>query len=572
MATEVGAIKYTLDLDKRGFDEGIDESSKKAKGFGAGLESAKTGSFALLGGLTAAAAGAVAFGIKSVQAFSESQNVMAQTKAVIESTGGVAGVTAEQVGKMASELQRVTTFSDETIQSGENLLLTFTNIGKDIFPEATKTMLDMSQALGQDTKSSAIQLGKALQDPILGVTALRRVGVNFNEQQQEQIKTLVESGKSLDAQKLILKELKTEFGGSAEAAGKTFAGSLERAKNTFGDFMELVGSAILTRIQPLVDGFNQWFDSMGGPEGVLQRITILFGQLAPHLPLIIGGILGGLVPAFIALGGAILTTMLPLVPFIAAGVALAFLVQQLINHFGGFNETIKAFQPFVQGLMQVFQNLGTIFQTFILPILVDIWNQIRNQLWPALQQLWNTIAPVLIPTLKVLGTIIGITLVAAIIIALNWIKAIIGIFTFWVNILNTVYKAIFGVAGAIINAFKPAFDWIMKNIKPVLDAINRLNPFARHSPSLVDQVSRGTDEIRKMYSNLFNGVIGTPALAGAAAGSPINNISNNSPVNIKVDMSGIMARSQSDMRDMGKDFISAVNEELRAKGVKEIGA
>lgn len=161
----------------------------------------------------------------------------------------------------------MTTYSDEQILSAENLLLTFTKINKDIFPDTTKIVLDMSTALGQDLKSSAIQVGKALQDPILGVTALRRVGVNFSEAQAKVIKNLVETGKSAEAQALIMKELQTEFGGSAEAAGKTFAGSLKRLSNQLDDVKERIGLLIVQAITPLVtslanfvqtEQFNRW--------------------------------------------------------------------------------------------------------------------------------------------------------------------------------------------------------------------------------------------------------------------------------------------------------------------------
>ena len=123
-------------------------------------------------------------------------------------------------------LERKTGVDGDQIQSGENMLLTFTNVrnevgkGNDIFNQATSTVLDMSVALGQDTKSSAIQLGKALNDPVKGVTALQRVGVTFTAQQKDQIKTLVDSGNTLDAQKIILRELDKEFGGSAAEQGR----------------------------------------------------------------------------------------------------------------------------------------------------------------------------------------------------------------------------------------------------------------------------------------------------------------------------------------------------------------
>ena len=107
-------------------------------------------------------------------------------------------------------------------------------------------------SLGQDVKSSAIQLGKALQDPILGVTALRRVGVNFSDAQQDVIKNLVETNQLGKAQALILKELQTEFGGSARAAGQTFSGQLTILQNTFGDLMEVVGQGVAESIAPFV--------------------------------------------------------------------------------------------------------------------------------------------------------------------------------------------------------------------------------------------------------------------------------------------------------------------------------
>lgn len=202
--------------------------------------------------LLATSAAATAFGISSVKAFDDSQNKIAQTNAVLASTKGVAGVTAQAVTDLSKALQKQTTFSDEEVRSVENLLLTFTKIHKDAFPRATKAVLDMSIALGEDTKSASIQLGKALQDPILGITALRRVGVNFNNDQKEVVKQMVETGHQAEAQDYILKELETEFGNSAEAARHTFGGSLKALKNNLNDAQEAVGGVIANALQPFV--------------------------------------------------------------------------------------------------------------------------------------------------------------------------------------------------------------------------------------------------------------------------------------------------------------------------------
>lgn len=192
--------------------------------------------------------------IDSVKAYMESEKVMQQTNAVIKSTGGSAGMTADAVANLAKEMQYLTGFTDEEVQSAENLLLTFTNIKNDIFPQATETVLDMSIALGQDAKSSAIQLGKALQDPILGINALRRVGVNFNESSKETIKTMIDQGKIMDAQKYILKELQTEFGNSARMFGETFAGRLKIAQGAIDDLRESLGKSLLNSLSVAVGG------------------------------------------------------------------------------------------------------------------------------------------------------------------------------------------------------------------------------------------------------------------------------------------------------------------------------
>lgn len=192
--------------------------------------------------------GAVKGGISEWQ---ESQKVTAQTNTVLKSTGGVAKVSAKHVDTLATSIMKKSGIDDEAVASGENLLLTFTNVrnevgkGNKIFDRATVLAADMSTALGQDLKSSNIQLGKALNDPVKGITALSRVGVSFTKGQKDQIKALSDSGDKLGAQKIILKELNKEFGGSAKAAGQTLPGQIKIAKESFSNFSgELVGKTI----------------------------------------------------------------------------------------------------------------------------------------------------------------------------------------------------------------------------------------------------------------------------------------------------------------------------------------
>lgn len=218
---------------------GIDKNaSTLGKTLGTGLKLAAAGAAVGIAGLGG-------FLVTSVKEAMDSQKAIAQLEAVLASTGGAAGLTKEQLLDMAGGFQKITAFSDEAVMEVENLLLTFTNIGAPVFKEATGLALDMSTALGQDLKSSSIQLGKALNDPITGMTALRRVGVAFTEDQVKQITALQESGDLMDAQKMILAELSKEFGGSAAAAANTFGGRMAQLKNAFSEVQETVGMALL---------------------------------------------------------------------------------------------------------------------------------------------------------------------------------------------------------------------------------------------------------------------------------------------------------------------------------------
>ena len=189
----------------------------------------------------------------------EAQVIGRRTENVIKTMGNAARVTAEDVGKMAGRLSAVTGIDDEAIQSGSNMLLTFGKIRNYVdgqftgtFDRANALMVDMSAAMGTDMKGSAVQLGKALNDPVKGVSALSRVGVSFTEQQKEQIKTLVESGKTLGAQNIILGEVEKQFGGAAEA----MATPADKAKVAFGNLQEELGSRLLPVVNRMLTAFT----------------------------------------------------------------------------------------------------------------------------------------------------------------------------------------------------------------------------------------------------------------------------------------------------------------------------
>jgi phage-related protein len=237
-----------------------DQASAKFKG----VESAAKGLGATLGGplkigAAAAGAGIVALGgflASSVREAMESQKVTAQLEAALKSTGEAAGLSKQQLLDMASGLQSMTTFGDEAIIGAQNLLLTFTQIKGPQFQGATEAVLNMATAMGTDLNTAALQVGKALNDPVQGITALRRAGVQLSDQQEQMVKDMMAVGDVAGAQKIILGELSTQFGGSAAAAADTFGGRMQQLKNSFGEIQESIGMALLPHLQKLAESLS----------------------------------------------------------------------------------------------------------------------------------------------------------------------------------------------------------------------------------------------------------------------------------------------------------------------------
>lgn len=250
---------------------------------------------AIAAGAAAGVASLVALGVGAFNAAEESARIGRETERVIRTTGAAAWTSAGQVGELATAISDKTGADDEAIQSGANLLLTFTNVhnevgkGNDIFDQATGLALDMATALGTDMSGASIQLGKALNDPIKGITALSRAGVSFNAAQKEQIKSLTEAGDLLGAQKIILAELSKEFGGAAESAGTP----LDKLRVKMGNFQEDVGAFLI----PAVDAVATALGNTMGP--AIEKGTAFLSDHEEAIKLLASVGLTGLAAAYV---------------------------------------------------------------------------------------------------------------------------------------------------------------------------------------------------------------------------------------------------------------------------------
>lgn len=334
--------------DASSLEKALGSAKTSAGGFSGGIQKASkvaVGAFAALG-----------LGAKiGFDELAESQKVSAQTGAVLKSTANAARVTQTQIEALAGALSKKTGVDDEAIQSGQNMLLTFTKIrneagkGRDIFNQATKATLDLSVAMGKDMQSSAILVGKALNDPVKGMSALSRAGIQFTAEQKEMVKGMIASGDTMGAQKLILKELETQFGGSANAAGKTLTGSINKAKNSFLEMAAQLVSALLPTLLKLtafVQTASKW---MTEHQRAVQIGAVALAGLAAAVLLVNAAmkVASATTIVFTAVQ-KLLNTTIGANPFVRAAIVVAALTAALIV---AYKES-ETFRNIVNGVFQ----------------------------------------------------------------------------------------------------------------------------------------------------------------------------------------------------------------------------
>jgi len=230
-----------LNANLKGFNQGIDRAKTDfTKILSKGLKVAAGVGVAALTALAGASTAAFV-------AFREQEKSEQKLLAVIQATGRDTEKAGKELFKTAKSLQSVTTFSDEAILSAEALIASFRGISTEQIPQVTELIADISTIMGNDLKSNAIAIGKALNDPATQLSALSRQGIRFSDGQEKFIKELVEKNRTDEAQKLILQELQEEFGGAARASAQGL-GSFVILKNTVNDLVQEFGRTIAPEI------------------------------------------------------------------------------------------------------------------------------------------------------------------------------------------------------------------------------------------------------------------------------------------------------------------------------------
>lgn len=232
-----------------------ERSMPSMKPFNDGIRQARN----LLGGMFAGiSAGMVVR--QMVGETGQAQAEIAQLRAVLKSTGEVAGITETQLVSMAQNAAAASTFSTGEIIEAETRLLSYSAIAGEQFPRALQLAIDQSVRLGESLTQSAERIGTALEYPAQGVTSLTRQGFRFTAAQRALLKELEETNRLAEAQAIVMEVMEESYEGAARAARATLPGALKALGNAFKELLDGSGtggaSALVASVNNLADTLN----------------------------------------------------------------------------------------------------------------------------------------------------------------------------------------------------------------------------------------------------------------------------------------------------------------------------
>ena len=426
-----------------------------------------------------AQASVVKFGFSSVKAYQESEEASKKLSTNLLNVKGNTLANVKAIQKMAAALQKKGVIEDDAIIAGASQLATFNLQGKTI-QKLTPKIADMvAQLKGHNaTAQDMVQINNLVGKAMTGSTgALSRYGVTLTEAQ----KKLIKQGTEAQRAATIVEVLGQNYGKVNEALRKTPQGRITALKNKFGDLKEEVGKFVALKIfEPLVKSLDKFFDKIdnaGGPFEALQK----FAKDNSKAFSVLAGVIGvGMVAAFVALGASIWTALAPIAPFIAAGVALGLVIDDLVKKNGGWEKVLAKIGPhlstiwdslqkfikgdFNKGLFGFNENHGLVkflksvregwdtivlaIQMYVVPIFKDIGKMIKDDLGPALERL-GLDSGFLKDSLKILA----ITIIAIVVGAFIAIAAIIWVVVKAVTLLTQ-----------FIGKLVDGWNWLVKNL------------------------------------------------------------------------------------------------------------
>lgn len=569
---DIPPIAGQLTLDTSKFEHGIKKATQETKNFQNATEHASaathkhSGLLSTSGLMHIAEAAGAAFAAEKVFEFAKASFEAAEKQEVAnkrieqvtKSMGLVGGAYeggVERLDKYSQSLARQIGVEDSSIKAVQGKLLTFSNVGKTMneaggaMDRATQAAYNLASAGFGNAESNATKLGKALQDPVKGSTALARVGVTLTQAQKDQIAAFMKSGQVAQAQGIILGALEKKVGGVAEAT----ATGAQKMEVAFNQFKEKIGTS-------LIPVFNKIFDAIGP---ILDELSGPLTQVMSTVASLIGGLLTTAIKA-------LMPAITPLVENLSRLASqIGPILAPILEKVGVlFTKLMSAIMPLLNPLSDlIITVLGAAGD--ILNVVADALIQVVDALAPLLKAVGTLLAPIsqlinvvfkaimpilqpLIPVIGLLATIIGDVLTRAVgIIEMamgTWLLALGKVAPF---ILNNVVKPVVTVWTSMAkNVVDGAYNmlgwvpWLKDDLGKAKDAVTK---FAADVPNIIAKAGDsfgasvtdiGDSLVKGGFGLMKNGSVATDltatmaAVGKASADSVAKGVTENGP---KVD-------------------------------------
>ena len=485
------SINAKITADTTQFKKGVKTAQESIKDFSASMgEMSKMlkSAFSVVG-ITASIGAVVSFGKKSVQAADDANKKFSVLQNTIEATGASTWTSVEELDKMAQAYAQTTNYSVSEVEKMQSVLLGFRNITDETFREASDAIMDMATVMGMDLTSAVQTVGKALDDPIKGLDSLRRQGFAFTDEQKLELEVLVKTGKQLEAQKIILEELSTTYGGAAKAGQSAFA----QMQHSMDALMESVGNRIIPIIRAVtgemsggVEKITEFFNS-----ATFDRIIDILANIAEKVRTVFSGIVEYISGIFTQLGE--LSAKVNFSPFIRVLDTLYGLVVAIFEKIKErIDESIKDFSLIFSGISGAMGEgeINTVVNA-INTVIDAVWF-LFDQIDVVVKQIEDAIYDVVIYFINELGD------------ADSAVSKLVDIVY---NNLNSAFRTIqdliYSVSAMLKGDWSVAWEYaklaVMRSIASMLDGITNLS---RGFYGLIDSITFGATDLQSQVADL----------------------------------------------------------------------
>lgn len=338
----------------------------------------------------------------------EAEQNMARLGQVIESTGGIAGVTVREAEALADEFKNLAGGSDDAVISIIDMGLRMGTISEEMMPAFIQSTLDLGAVMGDAGRASQL-MARAVEDPVGVLGALRKAGILVNETTEAQIKAMVKSGDTAGAYALLMGRVEEATAGAAETMAMTTAGQWAIFTETVADAGETIVGAFLPAIM-----------SIGGP--ILETVVPAISELAGAIGTLFTSLLSGD-------GSDAFSVLVQNFGLTVTQAQAVFAVIDMLSlgfqNFIGFiqsnmplmQETFTTVWTAIQGVLAV---VGDFVTVTLMPALAMIWGEIGIQL-PTAQQTFESVMAGIVAATQMVSDFITNVLVPVMTAAVDWV-------------------------------------------------------------------------------------------------------------------------------------------------------